>query len=288
MRPSPWLLALPLLAAFGCEPADTGGGAGIGGKIAYLRTGGLATAQDSGDGEKLLTDANTSAEPALSPNGQTVAFAFSAAHDENARELDLVPVGGGQRTSLATPPAGTTYGSPTWSRDSTVIVFVATSGADSELLKVAAGGGAPEPVAGGHKDLHFPAFIDANTLLVSQGAGLALQSLDLTTGLLKSLDASSPSRAAVSPDGKKIAYAKEGATTRIYVRDLAGGIEVALATTTFGDTKPAFAPDGTFVAFDAKGPNESGPKIYAAKVTLTGDPGGTVLLQSGSDVSWSP
>ncbi len=279
-------LAGLVLVLAACEPADTGGGGGVGGKLAFIRDGALVVSLDSGDQERDLTDPNTSADPALSPTGQTVAFAFAVGGDLTVTSLQTVPFAGDVRTPVATPNSGQSFSQPAWSKDGSTIVFVDTEGADTQLMTVpATGGSAPTPVAPTLTDLHFPAYLDDHTLLVSKGASLELETLDLTTLALTDLGISSPSRGAVSTDGSKIAYSRVDATTQVVVRDLATGAETPVASTGFGDFNPTFAPDDTFVAFDAKGPSDSSPKIYAAKTDGTG---GTLLLQSGHQASWSP
>ena len=53
-----------------------------------------------------------------------------------------------------------------------------------------------------------------------------------------------------SPDGKRIAFAREdGATRRIVVRDLAGGSETAVTAGAFDDIQPQWFPDGARLVF---------------------------------------
>jgi Tol biopolymer transport system component len=277
-------LPLAVLLLCACEPLDEGGGAGIGGRIAFVRDGILVTSADSGDGELLITDPGTSADPVLSANGQSVVFAFHPSRDLAASGLYRVASSGGTPERLIDPPMGTGFSAPAFSPDGQTIAFVATTGADSEVWTVPASGGSGAPVKGGHKDLRFPAWLDARTLIVSKGAGLALHRLDLGTGALTPVGVASRSRAAISPDGLRIAYAASSPLA-IRVRDIASGAETSIATTGNGDANPAFSPDGRFVAFDAKGASEATPKIYAAHAD--GTPG-VVLLQTGNSVSWGP
>lgn len=278
------LLWAPVALLCACEPLDLGGGAGVGGRLAFVRDGALVTSQDSGDGELIITDPGTSDAPALSPNGQTVAFAYSAAKDENARGLFRVASFGGTPEAIIEPSPGTSFGEPSWSPDGAAIAFTATTGGDTEILLVPSSGGSAQSISGSHRDLHFPVFLDSSTLVVSKGSGLELHKLEIASGQLTSLGVSSPSRAAVSPSGTKLAYAKNSGMNRIFVLDLATNTETALATTGYGDANPAFAPGGAYVAFDAKGPLESQPKIYAAPSDGTGT---TVLLQTGASAAWS-
>ena len=261
-----------------CEPLDLGGGSGVGGRLAFIRKGALVVSLDSGDAEKSITEENTSAEPALSPNGQTVVFAYSES-GSTGRGIAMVAYGDLTITSLAEPSAGASFGSPTFSPDGEHVVFVATSGAGSELWKVAVAGGTPERISA-HNDVYFPAFVNDRTLIVASGAGLALSQLDLATDSVTALGGTLQSRACVAPGGERIAYSRGGI---VIVRTLATSAEKSLATTSFGDQKPAFSPDGSFVAFEAQGPTEQQPKLYAAPSDGTGT---TTLLQVGYDVAW--
>ncbi len=261
-----------------CEPLDLGGGGGAGGRLAFVRKGALVVSLDSGDAERLITEEGTSAAPALSPNGQTIAFAYS---ETGSAETGIATVayGGDTITSVAQPAPGTSYGSPTFSPDGTTIVFVASVGGRSELWKVDTSGGTPERLST-QEGLYFPAFLSSTSLVVAQGTGLALATLDLTTDTVTPLGGTLLARAAVSPDRTRIAFGRGGV---IVVRTLATGQEQPLATTGFGDQKPAFSPDGSSVAFEAT--NDQQPKIYAAPADGTGT---TMLLQVGSDVAWGP
>lgn len=273
------LLGLLGLALLGCEPLDPGGGGGVGGRLAFIRNGSLVVSFDDGNGERTLTDENTSATPALSPSGNTVAFAFSETGNDLGRSIQLVDFAAGSlRETLVVPEAGETFSSPAWSPDGTEIVFVVTSGPDVSLRRISASGGTAEEITGS-QDAQFPAFLDASTLVVL-GPGLELLELPLSGGTPISLGITTPSRPAVAPGGGQLAWSQQDATGgTIFVRDLLTGADTPLASTGGGDVKPAFSFDGSLVAF------ESGGLIYAAPADGTGS---AQLLQSGTDVSWAP
>ena len=275
------LLAVAALAV-ACEPADSGGGAGVGGRLAFVRDGALVTSLDSGDDEQTLTEPGTSAEPALSPNGQTVVFAYSELKDERARGIQTVAFGGRLLGTLAVPPAGATYGSPVFSPDGGTVVFASADGVGSRLFRVDANGGTPFLIAPSETDLRFPAFRSAGELVVLKGQTLAL--VNVSTGTVTSLGVTSVSRPAVSADGAFVAYATATSPSLIVVRRLSDGTETPLASTGEGDVKPAFAPDGLFVGFESKSAGGLQPLLYAAKADGSGAP---VLLQSGSELAWS-
>lgn len=262
----------------GCEPLD-GFGGGIGGRLAFIRGGSLVVSFDDGNGERTITLPNTSAQPALSPTGGTVAFAYSADEDDLSRGIYTVSYSGSTLLeAVATPGTGETFSSPAWSPDGASIVFVATAGTDVTLKRVSSTGGEPEDVAAGVTDARFPAFLDADTLVVVHGAGFDVKTLDLATGSLSPLGVTTESRVAVSPDGNSIAYVPRSGGG-IVVRQLATGEETTLASTGGLDEMPAFSFDGSVVAF------ESGGLIYASAADGTGFP---TLLQSGREVTWAP
>jgi Tol biopolymer transport system component len=87
--------------------------------------------------------------------------------------------------------------------------------------------------------------------------------------------------ASISPDGKLVAYAAGVAgRMRIFVRQVSGSSPVPLATQLGGGHRwPRWSPDGSKLAFDAKG------AIYVIPV-LGGPP--QLLVDSSSQPSWSP
>jgi TolB protein len=274
------LLVTLALAVAACEPLDTGSGGGAGGRLALIRGGALVVSTDTGDDERTLTDQSTSADPALSPNGTSVVFAHNASGAQDGRSITLVAFEGSTLTTLAEPGAGESFGAPTFSPDGQTVYFVSQNGSATRLMKVSLDGGDAERVAS-TEGFDHPAFLNASTLLVRDSSG-EVKSFDLTMGSASALGFSAADRVAVSPGGASVAYAKGGV---IAVRSLATGNEVTLATTGFGDRRPAFSPDGLQVAFEAQGPSEQQPKLYAASVDGLGS---ATLLQVGGSAAWGP
>lgn len=272
-------LVATALVLIGCEPPDGGGGGGVGGKLAFIRSGALVVSNDDGTGENTLTAPSTSAEPALSPTGASIAFAYSSDENITPRGIYAVNSSGSPVLDLvAQPNPGERFSSPTWSIDGASIVFVSAIGTDVSLKQVASAGGEPDTIASGLSNTKFPVFLDEDTLVVVQDR--EAQKLSLATGQMEPMGITTESRVAVEPGGKRVAYARQDANgSAIVVRDLETQEETALASTGDNDTAPAFSFDGSLVAF------ESGGLIYASPSDGTG---GFTLLQSGQDVSWSP
>jgi len=274
-----WAALLLLSAA--CEPADTGGGAGSGGRLALVRGGALVVSQDSGANESTFTDANTSAEPAFSPNGQTIALVYSPDTGSSAqRGIYQAGVADRQLVKLAMPTGSDTFASPTWNRSGDIVYFVSrTTGGATTLMQVAKGGTqAAKAVDLAPAGLDHPAAVTDGEFLVTQNG--ALKTLDIGTGVLTDQGAAGVGRGAVSSDGRLFAYALDEGGGRIAVREFGSSLVTRLTSSGgTGDRNPCFSPDGALVAF------ESASKIHTARVT--GD-GPVTPLQSGNDIAWGP
>jgi Tol biopolymer transport system component len=94
--------------------------------------------------------------------------------------------------------------------------------------------------------------------------GGEVKRLDVATGALTGTGAATSGRVAVSPDGTRIAYAKD---SLIFVRNLQTGDEVSVATSGNGDRNPCFSYEGSLVGYEAGSP----PILYQAKADGTGD-----------------
>jgi Tol biopolymer transport system component len=259
----------------GCEPLDTGGGGGAGdeGAVAFIRDGRLAYSSADGTGLQFHTNSGTFAtDPALAPNGQTIAFAYSPENDESATGIFLAVKGAatGVLTELA---SGGKFTSPTWDPASSNVYYVASG----ELFRVpSAGGTAPVQVAASVTDAKWIAAINSTTLLVANTSG-ALSQVVIGTGASTPLNVNTTSAPAVSADGKLAAYSNADGV--IVVRDLTAGSETLMPAGSSSDANPSFSPDGTLVAFD------SGGSIY--RTSVSGTSNRQSFFTSATNPSWS-
>ena len=91
---------------------------------------------------------------------------------------------------------------------------------------------------------------------------------------------------AISPDGKYVAYAAGNArSTRVYVRQVAGGRPIALTSSaTAQEAGPTWSPDGSRILFLAEGGVFSAPATGGAPRPEIPALGGSPI----TDASWSP
>lgn len=280
------LLGTFALALAGCEPLDFGGGGEVGGgKLAFIRQGGLEVSLPGGGDEYTLTDQNTSTSPAFSPNGASIAFGYRDTEEDG---YSLYRVGSSRNSRLeviAEAPFGSSYHSPAWSPDGATIVFVAENPTDGlTLMQVPADGGSPVPVSGSSEMLQFPSFIDKNSLLVVHGNNSELKRFSIDTGTLASLNLNTNSRPAVSPDGRLIAFSTAQDGGHIIVSGLQGGQTTEIPSSGGGDVSPAFSPNGDVVAFESRGQILG----YVIDSDDEDDDDEFHILQSGTQVTWGP
>ncbi len=197
------------------------------------------------DGARALTAGPDDREPALSPDGRTLAF-----------------VSGGEKTHLAILPldgsapvrtvgaACDAIADPAWSPDGRRIAFTALAPLEPAAASIFRdpASGAIHVRAGAFKD-------DARGVL--DGRVRALFVVDLASSAVRRLatcadDVASP---AWSPDGTSLAFARRASGRRARMRGTIGVVDVAtgsVRTITPGDGPayaPAFAPDGRTIAF---------------------------------------
>ncbi len=111
-------------------------------------------------------------DPALSPDGNQVAFAWNG-EEQDTFDIYVKLIGGGAPLRLTTNPAQD--GSPAWSPDGRTIAFLRQRGSDhAELLLIPALGGAEHKLAETRSDFRFPSLAwspDGRWLAVSHREG---------------------------------------------------------------------------------------------------------------------
>ena len=132
-----------------------------------------------------MRDTNGAQRPAISPNGQEVAFTVAGS------VIHVAPLRGGVSRTL-TDSASSTGGLPRWSPDGAWIYFSDASGG---LSRLPSGGGAPEIVtvvdtaAGDSDHVWFDVLPGGSAVYTVAGAGKAarIQALDVETGEIRDL-----------------------------------------------------------------------------------------------------
>jgi len=217
----------------------------------------LVTMKSDGSGERVLSvPGYTGGIPAISPNGQTIAY------QDSAGDLYTVPVGGGTPTKIYTGLGGSNDSPPVWSPTSNQIAFTdfRSGSAYWNTFTIASTGGA-----------------------ITNVTPLAYQSDEVLAE-------------AWSPDGTTLAvreYAPGASTTNILTFNLAGGSDITVTQSGFSDSHACFSPDGQRIVFYRNNAGGATPGIYISDVVgtnmqlLLADPG-TAPTGPVLSIAWSP
>jgi Tol biopolymer transport system component len=226
--------------AFGCIPADQGGGGGLGAftrGFAFVRSGNIFLADQSNYTATpiQLTTNGGNRHPSLSADGRRVVFVHAT------NEIDIVSASTGASASIVYSAATgqSNLRTPVFSPDGQIIVFAYDFGAVSVLGRVNADGSRFQELTLAPISVAAPSFYsNGENVLVIQGTSRSrydqLARVNLTTGtatnVVGSLGTSAcviANRAVLSPDNIKVAFdARTGAGTscggsaRIFVMDL--------------------------------------------------------------------
>jgi Tol biopolymer transport system component/predicted Ser/Thr protein kinase len=249
----------------------------------------------------LTSYAGVVANPALSPDGRQVAFAWNGEREDNF-DVYVKLVGGGDplRLTRDTRPDM----SPTWSPDGTQIVFRrATGPLETDFVLMPALGG-PERVLAralvGSRASFTP---DGRALVIwvrdSMDGGLGLFVLDLASGARRRLTKSPPGTwagdvaPAVSPDGRTVAFARAltRSNSEIYLLRLTESLEAAgepRRLTSEGTTagEPAWTADGTRIVFSLGSGGLTSTQCL--RVISAVDPGGSSESIAGAQGAHAP
>lgn len=205
---------------------------------------------------KLTSYPGDEREPAVSPDGSTVAFSWSGAPGDNY-DIYVVRPGAQEPLRLTSDPATDAF--PAWSPDGSQIAFVRQKGSMAEIVVV-------PPLGGPERVLHQFSRIGAD------------------------LDFSQHPVLCWSPDGRSIVYSGQAAPGDKYRLSLlsveTGSVRVVSTpdANEVGDSSPAFSGDGKFLAFVRYlAPRNGQVMIQALNSSMTpqGDP--VAVNASGGD-----
>ena len=226
-------------------------------------------------------------DPALSPDGKTIAFiGWTASRINN---IYLMPVDGGRPRVLTTDATRIA-----WMPDGGAIVFSSEHG---RLWRIPVTGGTPQPVTSSAELISAPAIARRGNRLayVVNESAASLWRIDLTgkippvAGPPARLENSTHSQwdPSYSPDGSRLAFgSNRSGFEELWVGDSEGRGAVQL--TKFEASRsgsPRWSPDGSLIAFDSR-PNGN------ADIFVVRPDGGTprrITTYAGEDVvpSWS-
>ncbi|MFI4946298.1 MAG: protein kinase, partial [Burkholderiales bacterium] len=254
-------------------------------------------AADGGEPRALTDDVDIDYQPAVSPDGQWLAYASVLAPNQRLA-LRVIPVAGGPARELPVP--GGMILSPAWSADGSWIYFATTptpNAARTSLWRVAARPGAGKPTV---QRVTLGEATDTNPALSAHGRRLAfarasnapdLFELDVKSGSVRQITATSclEDYPQLSPDGRTLLFFSDRASqSGLYTLGIDGTGLQPVTPPGIPSTLPRWSPDGKRFAFVRQAP--SGWSIVVQPVgglsvsTLVSVPPGTALQAP----HWSP
>jgi WD40-like Beta Propeller Repeat len=264
------------------------------GEIVFVREGAdgrthVFAAQPDGSGVRQITNGATDdSDPAVSPDGQNIAYV--SASDEEGVAIAIAPFDGGGFRNLTD---GIFADDPAWSPDGSELAFV-TSGVDSMLLQIiTTNGSSPRYLLDvALASIASPSWSPDGTRiafgLLPEGSPGSVGIIPTNTMAKRPLGETlgGGSAPAWSPDGSKIAIMRSGNEgDEVWIIDLDGGSEVQLAAGLGTSLEPdlAWAPDGTALLVS------DGEWIYRVNATPGGDPRDDFeRLVEGRSPAWQP
>ncbi len=208
------------------------------------------------------------ASPALSPDGDQVAFVWNGEKQESF-DLYLKLVGPGAPIRLTNDPRPES--SPAWSPDGRQIAFIRADATRSEVIVIPALGGSERTVAAAAVlNLGLAWSPDGQSLVVAsseaKGTPAGIFAVSVGAGTMKRLTRppagawSGDVSPALSPDGRTLAFARSltRSNSEIYVVPLSESLDVEgeprrLTFESKASGQPVFTPDGKRIVFSSGG-----------------------------------
>ena len=218
------------------------------------------------DGVPVRTFADVAAQPALSPDGATVAFFLQEAGPNG--DLWTIPTRGGEPKRLTSDIRE--GGDPVWTPDGRAIVFRSKRGGSETLWRISADGGTPEALTTGTG-------ADREPDLTSDGRRLVFTNVRNEWNLTIS-SAKNPTRRTLlerrtgiwlprmSPDAQSLAFFQDvGPDLQLFTAPTVGGPSRQV---TFGagewNIHPSWSPDGKFLYYYRERPQPFGFRRISA------------------------
>ena len=230
---------------------------------------GVTTTEGATPMEQVTRSSMNELDPAVSPDGKTIAFEVAASPGSTPRVegMRLADVGSARATRISYGPGDAMGREPTWMPDGSGLIYLSGSGGAYRLVQTF--GPSPDQTAfladAGNSSLPamWPAMAPDGKRLamavprldlfqtgwrreLSFDAALSISDL-FGSGLTVLGEGTSP---AWSPHGRRLAFARRmGGRAHIFVADADGTGAVPITDGPQDDVEPAWSPDGKSLAF---------------------------------------